>query len=101
MAGSLDEILSANEQYASSFGAKGELACRWRAASRSSPCMDARLDPAKYAGLSRGRCAADDVTRIRTHPLVLARIPIYGYLYDVTTGRLNEVAGATAAGRAA
>ena len=27
-------------------------------------CMVARLDPAKYAGLSRGRCAADDVTRI-------------------------------------
>ena len=29
------------------------------------------------------------------------RIPIYGYLYDVTTGRLNEVAAATTAGRAA
>ena len=43
----------------------------------------------------------DDVTRIRTHPLVPARIPIYGYLYDVKTGRLDEVAGATAAGRAA
>ena len=61
--------------------------------------MDARLDPANYAGLSRGRCAADDVTRICTHPLVPARIPI-GYLCDVQTGRLNEVAAATTAGRA-
>ena len=43
----------------------------------------------------------DDVTRIRTHPLVPARIPIYGYLYAVKTGRLNEVGAATSAGRAA
>ena len=43
----------------------------------------------------------DDVARIRAHPLVPGRIPIYGYLYDVTTGRLNEVAAATTAGRAA
>ena len=37
----------------------------------------------------------DDVARIRAHPLVPGRIPIYGYIYDVTTGRLNEVAAAT------
>ena len=36
-----------------------------------------------------------------THPLVPDRIPIYGYLYDVTTGRLIEVPEATAAGKAA
>jgi carbonic anhydrase len=40
----------------------------------------------------------DDVTRIRTHPLVPDSIPIYGYIYDVTTGRLVEVPDATAAG---
>jgi len=41
-----------------------------------------------------------DVTRIRRHPLVPADIPIYGYVYDVKTGRLIEVPEATAAGKA-
>jgi carbonic anhydrase len=41
-----------------------------------------------------------DVTRIRSHPLVPVGIPIYGYIYDVETGRLIEVPDATAAGRA-
>jgi len=41
-----------------------------------------------------------DVKRIRNHPLVPSNVPIYGYIYDVKTGRLNEVAEATAAGRA-
>ncbi len=40
----------------------------------------------------------DDVQRIRHHPLVPKTIPIYGYIYDVRTGRLNEVPAATAAG---
>ena len=30
----------------------------------------------------------EDVTRIRTHPLVPGEIPIYGYMYDVKTGKL-------------
>src|SRR3990170_4045335 len=42
----------------------------------------------------------EDVTRIRAHPLVPPGIPIYGYVYDVTTGRLVEIPDATAAGRA-
>lgn len=48
----------------------------------------------------QAQSVVDDVTRIRTHPLVPASIPIYGYIYDVATGRLGEVAEATAAGRA-
>ena len=43
----------------------------------------------------------EDVTRIRRHPLVNPAIPLYGYVYDVKTGRLNEVADATEAGRPA
>jgi carbonic anhydrase len=43
----------------------------------------------------------EDVRRIRNHPLVPARIPIYGYVYNVRTGGLEEVAEATEAGRAA
>jgi carbonic anhydrase len=43
----------------------------------------------------------DDVQRIRSHPLVPKVIPIYGYIYDVKTGRLIEVPAATNAGKAA
>jgi carbonic anhydrase len=41
------------------------------------------------------------VRRIREHPLVPKTIPIHGFIYDVRTGRLNEVEAATAAGKAA
>jgi carbonic anhydrase len=41
-----------------------------------------------------------DVSRIRHHPLVPRDIPIYGFVYDVRTGRLIEVPDATASGRA-
>jgi carbonic anhydrase len=40
----------------------------------------------------------DDVERIRHHPLVPKSIPVYGYLYDVRSGRLIEVEAATRAG---
>jgi carbonic anhydrase len=33
----------------------------------------------------------DDLERIKSHPLVPKNIPVYGYIYDVKTGRLNEV----------
>jgi carbonic anhydrase len=189
----LDDVLAANAAYAADFGAKGELALPPARRFAILTCMDARLDPAKYAGLSEGdahvirnaggrasddairslvisykllgtaewfvvhhtncgmefftdevmrgllansletaalgadgfsdvgtgpgssegkyidwltiadqtQSVVDDVTRIRTHPLVPAGIPIYGYIYDVATGRLVEVPEATAAGRAA
>ena len=188
----LDEVLAANEEYAASFGAKSELALPPARRFAILTCMDARLDPAKYAGLSEGdahvirnaggrasddairslvisykllgtqewfvihhtecgmeffddtkmreilghsletaelgadgfrdvgsgpgsteaqyidwltisepkQAVTEDVARIRAHPLVPARIPIYGYIYDVKTGRLVEVPDATAAGRA-
>ena len=40
----------------------------------------------------------EDVRTIRLHPLVPKRIPIYGYVYDVKTGRLDEVPEATKIG---
>ena len=189
----LDEVLTANEAYAATFGSKAELALPPARGFAILTCMDARLDPAKYAGLSEGdahvirnaggrasddairslvisykllgtkewfvihhtncgmefftdevmrgllatsletaalgpdgfydvgtgpgstegryidwltisdnaQSVAEDVERIRRHPLVPASIPIYGYLYEVTSGRLVEVPAATAAGRAA
>jgi carbonic anhydrase len=189
----LSEVLAANDAYAADFGDKGQLALPPARQFAILTCMDARLDPAKYAGLSEGdahvirnaggrasddairslvisykllgtkewfvihhtncgmefftdevmrgllasslqtaalgdegfydvgagpgsaeadyidwltiRDQADsvtaDVTRIRNHPLVPADIAIYGYIYDVTSGRLVEVEAATTAGRAA
>jgi carbonic anhydrase len=41
-----------------------------------------------------------DVRRIRNHPLIPRSIPIRGYIYDVRTGKLEEVLGAMAAGKA-
>ena len=40
-----------------------------------------------------------DVARIRAHPLVPAGVPIYGYIYDVKSGRLIEVSQAMEAGK--
>jgi carbonic anhydrase len=187
----LEEALSANAKYVGSFGDRGQLALPPARRFAILTCMDARLDPAKYAGLSEGDahvirnaggrasddairslvishkllgtlewfvihhtncgmelfcddvmagllddnlatasfdgknwsnpqhgggCAAghfikwytirvqeesviQDIRRIREHPLVPGNIPIYGYVYDVKTGRLDEVAKATEAGR--
>jgi carbonic anhydrase len=39
-----------------------------------------------------------DVRRIRAHPLVSPAVSVTGYVYDVKTGRLEEVPGAAAAG---
>ena len=187
-----DEVLAANDAYATDFGDKGALALPPARRFAILTCMDARLDPAGYAGLSEGDAhvirnaggrasddairslvisykllgtrewfvvhhtdcgmefftddvmrgllgksletasltaqgfvdvgagpgsdegkfvdwltisdqqgaVVEDVARIRRHPLVPGTIPIYGYVYDVRTGRLIEVEAATAAGRA-
>ena len=186
-----DEVLAANAKYAASFGSKGDLALPPARQFAILTCIDARLDPARFAGLTEGdahvvrnaggrasddairslvisykllgtrewfvihhtncgmelfsddvmrkllasslktatvdqsgwhdcgegpgstagnyinwlafsdgvRSLVEDVTRIRTHPLVPGDIPIYGYMYDVKTGRLAEVPEAMAAGR--
>lgn len=188
----LDEVLAANQAYASAFGDKGRLAMPPARRFSILTCMDARLDPAKFAGLAEGdahvirnaggrasddairslvisykllgtrewfvvhhtNCGMEtfsddvmrvllaqslepaalteqgwrdrgsgpgspegefidwltirdqtesvlaDVDRIRHHPLVPRTIPIYGYVYDVTSGRLVEVPAATERGRA-
>ena len=48
------EVLAANEDYASSFGERSSLALPPARQFAILTCMDARLDPAKYAGLARG-----------------------------------------------
>ena len=182
-----DELLHANAAYAAGFGKKANLALPPSRHFAILTCMDARLDPAKYAGLAEGdahvirnaggratddairslvishkllgtnewfvihhtNCGMElfadevmaelldddlgtasldgttwsnpkhdggcstghylkwhtitdqtasvvqDVRRIHDHPLVPKTIPIHGYIYDVKTGRLIAVDGAT------
>jgi carbonic anhydrase len=54
MAGIRDEILAANAAYADDFGARGGLALPPARGFAILTCMDARLDPAKFAGLTEG-----------------------------------------------
>ena len=50
----LKEVLAANETYASDFGDKANLPMPPGRGFAILTCMDARLDPAKYAGLAEG-----------------------------------------------
>jgi len=186
----LSEVLEANAKYSAQFGEKGKLAIPPARRFAVLTCMDARLDPATFAGLAEGdahvirnaggrasddairslvisykllgtreflvihhtdcgmafftndvmrgllnssletaeltpsgfrdvgkgpgsrageyiewltikdqkQAVLDDVARIRSHALVPKSIPVYGFLYDVRSGKLLEVEGARAAG---
>src|SRR3954466_14032149 len=48
------EVLAANDEYAANFGAKSELPLPPARRFAILTCMDARLDPARYAGLTGG-----------------------------------------------
>jgi carbonic anhydrase len=48
------EVLKANAEYAAGFGDKGKLALPPARRFAILTCMDARLDPAKFAGLAEG-----------------------------------------------
>ena len=50
----VDEVTAANNAYVAGFGNKGDLALPPARGFAILTCMDARLDPAKYAGLSEG-----------------------------------------------
>src|SRR6201998_542574 len=54
MSNVLQEVLAANQRYAADFGDKAKLAMPPARRFAVLTCMDARLDPAKYAGLSEG-----------------------------------------------
>ena len=50
----LKEVIISNEEYAKNFNTKGELQAAPIKKFAILTCMDARLDPAKFAGLSEG-----------------------------------------------
>jgi carbonic anhydrase len=54
MSKTVDEVTAANAEYVASFGDKGDLAMPPARQFAILTCMDARLDPAKYAGLAEG-----------------------------------------------
>src|SRR5271155_673428 len=80
----VNEVVAANQAYAQAFGAKGELPLPPARQFAILTCMDARLDPAKYAGLAEGDAhvirnaggrATDDAVRslIISHKLLGTR----------------------------
>ena len=50
----IGEVVAANEAYVRGFGKKGDLSLPPARRFAILTCMDARLDPAKYAGLAEG-----------------------------------------------
>jgi len=54
MSKTVEEVLAANNEYSANFGDKGALAMPPGRHFAILTCMDARLDPAKYAGLAEG-----------------------------------------------
>ncbi len=54
MSNVLEEVLGANQRYAADFGDKAKLAMPPARRFAILTCMDARLDPAKFAGLAEG-----------------------------------------------
>src|SRR6188768_3830125 len=54
MSSVLNDVLAANAAYAGAFGAKKDLALPPARRFAILTCMDARLDPAKFAGLREG-----------------------------------------------
>ena len=54
MTKALDDVLAANQSYVKEFGDKSRLALPPARRFAILTCMDARLDPAKFAGLAEG-----------------------------------------------
>jgi carbonic anhydrase len=101
MSQTLEAVLNANAAYAADFD-KGDLPMPPGRHFAILTCMDARLDPAKYAGLAEGsyvdwltikdtaQSVVEDVQRVRRHPLVPGEIQIYGSIdVDVVMRQLD------------
>lgn len=84
MSSNYDSVLKANKTYAAAFGDKGKLAMPPARHFAILTCMDARLDPAQYAGLAEGDAhvirnaggrATDDAIRslVISHKLLATR----------------------------
>lgn len=92
-----NQVVAANREYGAGFGAKAALAMPPARRFAVSTCMDARLDPPKFAGLAEGDAhvirnaggrASDDAIRSLVIP------------HTCRTGALVDVPEAMDAGRA-
>jgi carbonic anhydrase len=89
----MNDLLSKNLKTAS-IDASG-----WRDCGKGRGCREGKFInwlTLKY--LAKG--VLEDVSRIKSHSLVSADVPVYGLVYDVTFGRRLEVSSASEAGRA-
>lgn len=68
---------------------------RWQNAGSGPGSDEGRSVKWLTIGVSMEESVCEDVRRIADHPLVSPKISIYGYIYDVATGRLQEVEGAS------
>jgi carbonic anhydrase len=77
----LSEVLASNREYAANFGEKSKLVLPPARRFAILTCMDARLDPAKFAGLAEGDAhvirnaggrASDDAIRSLCNQLQIA-----------------------------
>ncbi len=75
--------------------AGSELAERLRADTGSAPIAPARF----YDFTDVEQNTREQVQKARSHPWISAEVPVRGFIYDVTTGRLSEVLPAAAAVR--
>src|SRR5258706_576445 len=89
-----DELIRNNENYARSFK-KGDLAMPPSRRVAVLACMDARLDTHKILGLEEGEAdVKQSIARIQASPFIPNKSSVRGFVYDVKTGRLNEVTAA-------
>src|SRR5258707_14101075 len=89
------EVLRANDAYAESFGAKADLALPPARHAAILTCMDARLDPAGYAGLKEGDAhvirnaggrASDDAIRSLVISYKLLGTPEWSVIHHTDCG---------------
>lgn len=72
--------------------------CKWKNPNSNGGSIEGKfINWLTFSNLEQS--VIDDVSRIRQHPLVPKYIPIYGFIYDVRTGRLIEVTKAMEVGR--
>lgn len=94
------ELLAANAEDPAQVGGKGELALPPARRIAILCCMDARIDPARLAGLSEGDAHVICNTVGRAGDAALRSLVI-APIHAVERGRLVGVAAATSVGRAA
>src|SRR5450759_4534237 len=97
----VEEVIQANNRYAADFGDKGNIATPPARRFAILTCMDARLDPSKFAGLAEGDAhvirnaggrASDDAIRslVISHKLLGTREWLVVHHTDLSLIHISE-----------